>query len=383
MSKKIEQFSRLLNHRTTIAGQVFTIPTSNDHTDQTWANTDLYIGEIGINLTDDKMFMRTNNGIVEVGGTSSGGGGLTSSLFDWVNPDIKIGSTYSVDSFTVRTGYYTDLGNSTLRWKDLYLGGSSTGFSNINVNGGVILTQASSNGILSSGLESNDNTPIQIYSTSSNVNKDRPIHINSKNSFIGTGNQKVSIASNNIIDNSSSDMFISGRDVTINTGVTSSVHLGNGYNKINYTSNEVVVGNLAVRGISDDGSGQYAVSDWKTSQSKVRTTNALSTNLASIPFTYDGVVMQVKCYVIGVSIVDATKVYSAEIIGTFYGGGSYVNSVVGTPITNAVSSWVGIQPDCEMVSDSTGVKIKVTGLSSTSIQWLCTHSHHRLINLIP
>jgi len=69
---KIEQFSRLINHRITTAGQQFTIPTSNDHTDETWLSTDLYIGELGMNITDDKLWFRTNNGLVQIAtGTSS------------------------------------------------------------------------------------------------------------------------------------------------------------------------------------------------------------------------------------------------------------------------------------------------------------------------
>ena len=55
---KISQFSRILHHRSTIAGQKFTVPISNDHSDDTWLNTDLYIGEIGINVSDDTIYFR-------------------------------------------------------------------------------------------------------------------------------------------------------------------------------------------------------------------------------------------------------------------------------------------------------------------------------------
>ena len=57
---KIEQYSRIINHALTTAGQNFTVPVSNDHTDETWLASDLYIGEFGVNLTDDKVYVRTN-----------------------------------------------------------------------------------------------------------------------------------------------------------------------------------------------------------------------------------------------------------------------------------------------------------------------------------
>ena len=148
---KIEQFSRIINHCLTTSGQLFTIPTSNDHTDETWLATDLYVGEIGINLTDDTIFMRTNNGIVQISASGSGGGSV-SNLWNWSSPNIIIGSTYSAESVSPRSGVYTDLGTSTLRWKDLYLGGATSGVCGINVNGGVTLTEISSNGILTSGF---------------------------------------------------------------------------------------------------------------------------------------------------------------------------------------------------------------------------------------
>lgn len=382
---RIDQYSRLLHHRTTVSGQQFTVPTSNDHTDDTWLNTDLYIGEIGINVSDDTIFMRTNNGIVQISASSSVSGG-SANVFVYNSPNIVIGSTYSADSVSPRSGYYTDLGTSTLRWKDLYLGGAANARTTINVNGSMLLTEASSNGILSSGYESNDNSPIQIYGTSSAVNKSRVVHINSYNSFIGDGNQKVSVASKNIIDNATSDSFVAGQSVTITSGVTSSVHLGFGYGRTNYDSKMVTVGNLAVRGISDDGSGQYAKSDWTTKQSLLRTSNALSTTLTTIPWTSTasgGDVIQVKAYVLGTDIEDPSLVYSAEMMGVYSldSDGSLDVHEIGTPVTFNVSSWSGTQPDAFMEADGNGVYVKVTGRASDTIQWICSYSYHRFINI--
>ena len=115
---KIEQFSRLLHHRITVGGQVFTVPTSNDHTDDTWLNTDLYIGEIGINVTSNTAYMRTNNGIIQLatGTSSSGSTSSTAGLWDYTGTAIRIGSTYSITDVSPRSGYFTDLGSTTLPW---------------------------------------------------------------------------------------------------------------------------------------------------------------------------------------------------------------------------------------------------------------------------
>lgn len=381
---KVEQFSRLLHHRTTVSGQLFTVPTSNDHTDETWLSTDLYIGEIGLNLSDNTAFFRSNNGIIQLATATGSGASASTLLWNWSSPDIIVGSTYSADSVSPRSGYYTDLGTSTLRWKDIYLGGRATGNAVVNVNAGLSITQASSQGILISGYAGADNSPIEIYATSSAVNKSRVVHINSYNSYLLNGNQKATIASKNVSDNSTSDSFVSGQYVTINTGVTTSVHLGQGYNKTNYNSNMVTVGNLAVRGIPDDGSNQYAKSDWITKQAQLRTANALTTNLVTLDtWADDGTTIQVKAYIMGVSIQDASLVYSAELFGTYYGGASYTAGPVGTPILNAQSSWVGAQPDCEMACDINGVYIKVTGRGSDTIQWICTYSTQKFVNMVP
>lgn len=383
---KIEQYSRIQHHRTTIANQQFTVPTSNDHTDETWISTDLYIGEIGINVTSNTAYFRSNNGIIQLGTTASGSGGAAS-LWDYSGSDFIVGATYSPSSVSPRSGVYTDLGTTALRWKDLYLGGAANGRTQININGGMLLTEISSNGILSSGYDSNDNSPIQIYGTSSNVSKSRPIHINSYNSIITSGNQKASIASKNIVDNSIGDSFVAGQNVTLNTGITSSAHIGDGYGKTNYFSSEVSVGNLAVRGISDDGSGQYAKSDWTTRQSLLRTTTALTYNLATIPWSNaeGGDVIQVKANILGSKSDDATKVYSASIMcsyayATFSGSASVIPT--GLPVIEGeMTTWVGTVPFCDMDADSTGVRIKITGVNGDTTQWLCSYSFHRLINI--
>ena len=52
----------------TIAGEVPTIPASDDHTDGSWIATDVYVGELFFNSADGIMYTRSSNGIELVGG---------------------------------------------------------------------------------------------------------------------------------------------------------------------------------------------------------------------------------------------------------------------------------------------------------------------------
>lgn len=84
----IRQNSRIQHHRITDTGTVFTVPGTEDFTDGSWSITDLMLGEIGIQMTDDKVYVRTTNGILELqslnaafhGEVDTAGGTLTSIL---------------------------------------------------------------------------------------------------------------------------------------------------------------------------------------------------------------------------------------------------------------------------------------------------------------
>lgn len=58
------QNSRILTKRSTTGGVVPTIPASDDHTDGSWLTTDIYKGELFINLVDGIVYSRDNNGII-------------------------------------------------------------------------------------------------------------------------------------------------------------------------------------------------------------------------------------------------------------------------------------------------------------------------------
>lgn len=58
------RLARLITKRSTIAGEVPTIPSSNDHADGSWLDTDIYEGELFYNVPDKKLYQRTGTGIV-------------------------------------------------------------------------------------------------------------------------------------------------------------------------------------------------------------------------------------------------------------------------------------------------------------------------------
>lgn len=383
---KIEQYSRLINHSISTSGKVFTVPSSNDHTDETWLATDLYIGELGVNITDDKVFVRTNNGIVQLS-TSATASSSGANIFIYDAPNIKIAATYSADAITPNGSYYTDLGSSSLRFKDLYLGGSGTTYTTINTNGGILLKEVT-NSILSTNGVSSTNAPIEIHTGSSNVDKTRPLHLNTKRAVVtGSGNSMVSIGSNNVyFNNNSYAVTVGAREATFNNTISDVVYLGRGYGRTSYESNQVTAGgSLALRGISDDGSTQYNRSEWITSQARLRTTNALISDIVTIPWTATasgGEILQYKAYLIGTDIANASLVYSCEISGVYSVDATLTPREIGTPIVLEWSSFTSTQPTVELAGDALGAYIKVKGTSGNTIQWLCSYSYHRLINVI-
>ena len=64
------QDSRIRLKRSTVAGAQPTAAPSTDHTDGTWSVNDVYIGELYLNDADQRLFVRTTGGILEV---STGG----------------------------------------------------------------------------------------------------------------------------------------------------------------------------------------------------------------------------------------------------------------------------------------------------------------------
>ena len=93
MSCNTDEEVRVIIKYSTIGGSEPTIPTSGDHEDGTWLPTDLYTGELFMNSADNKLWIRTDNGIIEIGGTA---GGTSSFIGDYVH---IAGGTYSGDIY--------------------------------------------------------------------------------------------------------------------------------------------------------------------------------------------------------------------------------------------------------------------------------------------
>lgn len=119
MANKTE-YSRLVLKRAASSGVTPTIATYSPTTiDNTWLATDILPGEFFLNLADDRVFTRTDNGIIEFVTTST-----YSSTDIWENKgsDIQLSASYSTLPVLPATDDTSDLGSSTYRWKDLYLG---------------------------------------------------------------------------------------------------------------------------------------------------------------------------------------------------------------------------------------------------------------------
>lgn len=381
---RIDQFSRLRHHRLTTSGQSFTVPLSEDHTDETWLTTDLYLGEIGINLTDDKIFFRSNNGIVQISTTgSSAGGTISNTLWDFVTPNIQIGATWSIDAVTPKTGYYTDLGSQTLPFKDLYLGGSSGGSTKVDVNAGVELTSAAGNILTTDGVVSSA-APIEIHSQSSNVNKSRPLFLNTRAGLVSGSNYITTASSQTITIADSNYVFVAGTNQLNITTASNTVYLGKSHQRDVWQPETTWAGgDLAVRSIDDDGSGQYDKSEWITSQNRLSTANANVTDIVNIPWTdltNYGEVVQIKAFVIGTVINSADIVYSSELCGVFSVEAGGTPHIIGVPTKNEWSSFSGTQPESDLTCDANGFYVKVKGIVG-SIQWLCSYQYHRLIKV--
>ena len=74
------QFSRLISKKLAISGATPSIPLSDNHMDGSWRFTDLYVGEFCINIIDDKVWYRSENGIIEIGMTGPSGSSGTSGI---------------------------------------------------------------------------------------------------------------------------------------------------------------------------------------------------------------------------------------------------------------------------------------------------------------
>lgn len=83
------EYWRLVQKYSTISGVTPTIPPSQDHSDGTWSDTDLYIGEFFMNVSDNLLWYRTIDGIHLISGATGASGSFVG---DYVPTS---GGTYS------------------------------------------------------------------------------------------------------------------------------------------------------------------------------------------------------------------------------------------------------------------------------------------------
>ena len=143
------QYSRYINKRTETAGVVPTIGPSDDHTDGTWGENDIYPGEMYINMADQRVFFGyasgTTSGVVsifppqgpsgieDVFLTNSGGITLVGST-----PNYTIGSSISNGTQNLLGGgiISTQISAGATSWNILVPGFSTAGYSQwVKVNG--------------------------------------------------------------------------------------------------------------------------------------------------------------------------------------------------------------------------------------------------------
>jgi len=81
----MEEFRRIILKVSDIEGATATIPATNDHTDGSWLDTDIFEGELFLNIVDNVLQTRTASGIVnvyEAGGSSVNWGDIIGTLSD-------------------------------------------------------------------------------------------------------------------------------------------------------------------------------------------------------------------------------------------------------------------------------------------------------------
>lgn len=95
----VTEYSRLLFKRTTSPGVIPTVPTGTT-IDSTWLPTDILPGEGFINLADDRLWFRTNTGIVEVSLSGASAGNITTGA-TLVGDTIYFETPNSASAYTV------------------------------------------------------------------------------------------------------------------------------------------------------------------------------------------------------------------------------------------------------------------------------------------
>jgi hypothetical protein len=135
------QNSRLQQKYSTVTGATPTIAPSTDHTDGTWTENDIYIGELYINVQDDTVFYRSLNGIIPI---QSGTTTINTTTFVNKTGDTMSGGlitpSLSAISITATTIYSPSFNGTFIGDGSGLTGITSTVFTGGTISGPVIFT---------------------------------------------------------------------------------------------------------------------------------------------------------------------------------------------------------------------------------------------------
>ena len=124
----IQQNSRIQHHQFSGLGLPATVPSQEDFTNpQTpWLKTDLVDGEIGVNTTDSKLFIRIGGVIIEIptgGGSNIGDSDL---VIDAPTRSLTLNGDAAADSFEIKKGsgtsFFKALGDERIQTGKIEVG---------------------------------------------------------------------------------------------------------------------------------------------------------------------------------------------------------------------------------------------------------------------
>lgn len=110
-----DQDSRIRIKRSTTTGEVPTVAPSTDHTDGTWDALDVYVGELFLNTVDDRLFVRTDNGIIDV------------NALRYVRLEIASADVLTMYATPVPFGLNVPSGYAAVPVGDIYMGATYAG----------------------------------------------------------------------------------------------------------------------------------------------------------------------------------------------------------------------------------------------------------------
>jgi hypothetical protein len=102
----MEEFKRMILKVSDVENDVATIPSTNDHTDGSWLTTDIYEGELFLNLVDNILQTRTEAGIVTLydgAGSSVNWGDILGTLSDQTDLQDALDEKINYSDFTTHS----------------------------------------------------------------------------------------------------------------------------------------------------------------------------------------------------------------------------------------------------------------------------------------